>query len=167
IGNVFLGDDGFGVEVARRLASRSPAPGVTVTDFGIRGLDLAYALQDEWSAAILVDVASRGGEPGTLYVIEATLDGEDAAGLDAHGIDPVRVLGLARRIGRVPPRVLVVGCEAESLEPAVAGADGLGALSPPVPGPPVAAALGAAVELVESLVQDITGTDAGPGRSER
>jgi hydrogenase maturation protease len=110
IGNVFLGDDGFGVEVARRLAQRELPAGVKVADFGIRGMDLAYELQEDYDVAILVDAVPRGGEPGTLYVIEP--DPAQAEGmLDAHSMDPVRVLGLAKVLGSLPPRVLVVGCE--------------------------------------------------------
>src|ERR671917_1618519 len=112
IGNVFLADDGFGVEVARLLAQRELPPGVKVADFGIRGMDLAYELQEDYDAAILVDAVPRGGEPGTLYVIEP--DPAQAEGmLDAHTMDPVRVLGLAKVLGSVPARVLVVGCEPE------------------------------------------------------
>jgi hydrogenase maturation protease len=110
IGNVFLADDGFGVEVARLLAQRELPAGVKVADFGIRGMDLAYELQEDYDAAILVDAVPRGGEPGTLYVIEP--DPAQAEGmLDAHSMDPVRVLGLAKVLGSLPPRVLVVGCE--------------------------------------------------------
>ena len=110
IGNVFLADDGFGVEVARLLAQRELPAGVKVADFGIRGMDLAYELQEDYDAAILVDAVPRGGEPGTLYVIEP--DPAQAEGmLDAHSMDPVRVLGLAKVLGSLPARVLVVGCE--------------------------------------------------------
>ncbi|MGH7848434.1 MAG: hydrogenase maturation protease, partial [Candidatus Binatia bacterium] len=67
IGNIFLGDDGFGVEVARELAKRKLPESVRVVDFGIRGFDLAYALLDGYDLTILVDAAPRGGLPGTLY----------------------------------------------------------------------------------------------------
>ena len=104
-----LGDDGFGVEVAGRLArSRLPA-GVVVEDFGIRGMDLAYALQD-YDVAIFIDALPRGRAPGTLYLIEPELDGNEAA-IDTHGMDPVKVLALAQHLGGPLPRVLVVGCE--------------------------------------------------------
>jgi hydrogenase maturation protease len=73
IGNIFLGDDAFGVEVAQRLAGRGLPEGVRVVDFGIRGLDLTFALLDDYEAVILVDATPRGGDPGTLYVLE--LDG--------------------------------------------------------------------------------------------
>jgi hydrogenase maturation protease len=109
IGNVFLGDDGFGVEVAARLAQVALPAGVRVEDFGIRGMDLAYALADH-ELAILVDAVPRGGAPGTLYVIEPALEDGDV-GVDAHGMDPVKVLALARALGGPLPRVLVVGCE--------------------------------------------------------
>src|ERR1700749_1947272 len=95
IGNVFLGDDGFGVALAQRLGDLGE--GVDVVDFGIRGMDLAYAL-GEYDAAVL-----RGGAPGTLYVIEPDLEELDAAP-EAHGMDPVKVLALARALGGVPPR---------------------------------------------------------------
>jgi hydrogenase maturation protease len=110
IGNVFMADDGFGVEVARRLTERELPPGVTVGDFGIRGLDLVYALGEGYDAAILVDLVSRGGEPGALFVIEPEVEAGPVA-LDAHGMDPVKVLALARSLGDVPKRVLLVGCE--------------------------------------------------------
>jgi hydrogenase maturation protease len=159
IGNVFLGDDGFGVAVAHRFAARPLPPGVAVVDFGIRGLDLAYALQDDWEAVVLVDAAPRGGAPGTLHVIDGAPDAAAGADLATHGMDPVRVLALARRLGRVPARVLVVGCE-----PGAAGEtdDGVAA----EPSPPVRAAIEEAVRLVEGLVHEISSTDASPGKVE-
>ena len=66
IGNIFLGDDGFGVEVARRLAGRPLPPEVMLKDFGIRGFDLTYALLEPYELVILVDACPRGGEPGTF-----------------------------------------------------------------------------------------------------
>jgi hydrogenase maturation protease len=151
IGNVFMGDDGFGVEVARALAGRTFPPGVDVADFGIRGMDLMYALGEGYDAAVFVDAVPRGEPPGTLSVIEPRLDegGSDAT-LDAHGMDPVKVLALARQIGDVPERILIVGCE-----PAVRMTgdeeDLVGELSEPVK-----AAVPGAVEMVESLVDDLT-----------
>jgi hydrogenase maturation protease len=110
IGNVFLGDDGFGVALADRLARRALPAGAEVVDYGIRGMDLAYALHDGWDAVVLLDATPRGGAPGTLYVIEAEVgDGEVA--LDAHGMDPVQVLAMVRSLGGEPPRTLVLGCE--------------------------------------------------------
>src|SRR3954469_21113848 len=109
IGNVFLGDDGFGVAVAERLAAGEWPEGVHVEDFGIRGMDLASALA-AYDLAILVDAVPRGGAPGTLYVIEPeAIDGD--VGLGAHGMDPVKVLGLARALGDPLPEIMVVGCE--------------------------------------------------------
>lgn len=148
IGNIFLGDDAFGVEVVRRLASRPMPPGVTVVDFGIRGLDLTYALLDGWDAAILIDAVPRGEPPGTLYVIEPAMEGpaEQAATLDTHAMDPVRVLRMVASLGGRVDRVLIVGSE-----PTPLGADdfqsGLSA--------PVAAALDEAAGMVESLIAQI------------
>jgi hydrogenase maturation protease len=147
IGNIFLGDDAFGVEVARLLLGRPQPAGVRVVDFGIRGLDLAYTLTDNYDAAILVDAAPRGGTPGTLYLIEPSLDQAcfaASAGFDGHSMDPVKVLQLASTLGTLPPRVLVVGCEPGS---AAADDNETFELSPPVQ-----AALGPAVEMVESLI---------------
>ncbi|MDQ3672988.1 MAG: hydrogenase maturation protease [Gemmatimonadota bacterium] len=122
IGNIFLGDDGFGVEVAQRLLRESFPEEVRVADFGIRGLHLAYELLDGYDLAILIDAAPRGGAPGTLYVIEPDLEelpgatATDAPALDAHGMDPVAVLAMARTLGGEMGRVLVVGCEPAEIE---------------------------------------------------
>jgi hydrogenase maturation protease len=152
IGNIFFGDDGFGVAVARRLAERAAPPGVTVMDFGIRGLDLAYAMQGEYDAVILVDAVPGGGTPGTLYVIEPDADTVDETAVpDGHRMDPVTVLRLARTLGRVPRRTLVVGCEPEMLASAESDEATLVQLSPAVH-----AAIEEAVELVESLVAELT-----------
>src|SRR5438270_13830731 len=104
IGNIFFGDDGFGVAVARRLAQRALPDGVQVVDFGIRGLDLAYALLEDYDAVILVDAMPRGGQPGTLYVVEPEArsalppaDGVPLMGM--HNLDPARVLGVVAALG--------------------------------------------------------------------
>ena len=151
IGNIFLGDDGFGVAVAQRLARNALPPGVLVVDFGIRGMDLAYALQEELDAVVLVDAAPRGEPPGTLSVIEPELDEREVA-LDTHGMDPVKVLALARALGRVPPRVVVVACEPAVVVSGEHDEDLVGELSEPVQ-----AAVEDAVPLVESVVSDLIG----------
>ena len=115
IGNVLLGDDGFGVETVRRLSAHALPEGVIVIDFGIRGLDLAYALLDPYDAVILVDIASRKEAPGTLYLIEPEIPENQQATLDAHGMDPVKVLALARALGAKPTRTYLVACEPEFL----------------------------------------------------
>ena len=113
IGNVFLGDDGFGVALAARLARRELPPGVDVVDFGIRGMDLAYALGDGYDAALLLDAAPRGAPPGTLSLIEPEVEAGEVA-IDAHGMDPVKVLALSRALGGTPPRTLVIACEPQT-----------------------------------------------------
>jgi hydrogenase maturation protease len=152
IGNVFLGDDGFGVELAGRLAQSKLPPGVDVADFGIRGMDLAYVLHD-YDAVVLLDALARGQSPGTLYVIEPELD--DAEGtLDTHGMDPVKVLALARSLRGALPRTLVVGCEPTTTM-SRDSEDVVAELSQPVKG-----ALDEAVKLVESLVRDLTSIES-------
>ena len=147
IGNVFLGDDGFGVEVVRRLAQRELPPGVEVKDFGIRGMDLAYALQEHYELVVLVDAVPRGGEPGTVYLIEPEVEDDGEVSLDTHGMDPVRVIKLSRALGAVPTRTLVVGCEPQ----AVMGGEDYDEMLMELSGP-VRAAVEEAVELVGSLV---------------
>src|SRR3954447_21739055 len=110
IGNVFLGDDGWGVALAERLAERVLPEGVEVVDYGIRGMDLAYALGEGWDAVVLLDATPRGEAPGTVYLIEAEVE-PDALAVETHGMDPVKVLAMARALGSEPPRTLVVGCE--------------------------------------------------------
>lgn len=146
IGNVFLADDGFGVAVAVELARRR-IPGVDVADFGIRGMDLAYAL-DDYDAAVLVDAAPRGQPPGTLYVIEPDLR-DAAVAPEAHAMDPVKVLALARVLGSMPLRVLVVGCEPQTAL-TIEDEDMSMELSEPV-----RAAIPEAVKLVESLAGEL------------
>jgi hydrogenase maturation protease len=124
VGNIFLGDDGFGVEVARRLASETVPVGVKVADFGIRGVHLAYELLDDYDTAILVDAARRGGQPGTIYLVEPDMSGigvveaTEANGvlLDAHGMQPDAVLGLLGVLGGQLRQVFVVGCEPSGCE---------------------------------------------------
>ncbi|MER7506343.1 hydrogenase maturation protease [Nonomuraea pusilla] len=146
IGNVFLGDDGFGVEVVRRLTGADlPVGRVDVVDFGIRGLDLAYALQRDYDGVVFVDAAPRGEPPGTLTVLEPELP-EPGTAVETHGMDPVKVLALARELGRLPERVLVVCCEPSAQD----ADDVLVELSEPV-----LAAVDEAVRLVKDLVMDM------------
>jgi hydrogenase maturation protease len=151
IGNMFLGDDGFGVEVARTLAERELPAGVEVVDFGIRGMDLAYALQ-EYDAAVLVDAAPTGEPPGTLSVIEPELE-DDEIVLDTHGMHPVRVLRLAQELGATPARTLIVACEPEQIAGGEHDDDLLGRLSEPVRAA-VAEAADLAVSVAAQLLQE-------------
>lgn len=152
VGNLFLGDDGFGVEVVRRLAEREMPPGVDVVDFGIRGMDLAFALQRDYEAVIFVDTAPRGESPGTLSVIEPHVPRDGGVAMDTHGMDPVAVLRLAREMGGVPARTLrVVACEPENVMSGAADEDVVMELNEPVRG-----ALDEATRLVETLVTEFT-----------
>ena len=152
IGNIFLGDDAFGVEVAQRLANRKPPARVKVVDFGIRGFDLAYALLDGFDVTILVDACPRGGKPGTLYVIEPDLNATSQSpeagqtSVDAHSMNPMNVIRMAKSMGGELKRILLVGCEPLTLGPEE-GAMGLSE--------PVAAMVEEAANRIESLVQAI------------
>jgi len=149
IGNMFLGDDGFGCEVARRLADGPMPDGVDVVDYGIRGFDLAYALASGYEAAVLVDAAPLGEPPGTLALIEPTVDEGDVE-IDTHGMDPVRVLRLARELGGTPARTLVLACEpARIVDPEIEN-EVVTELSAPV-----RAAVDEALPAVRSLVEEL------------
>lgn len=155
IGNIFLGDDGFGVEVARRLVSRTVRDRVRVVDFGIRGLDLSYALLEEYDAVIFVDIAPRGHPPGTLSVIVPGEHQQDQAHLDAHGMDPVKVLKLAQDLGAPARPTYIVACEPQIVLDGENSPDVLVELSPSV-----AAAIEPAVEMVEKLIDELCGAAA-------
>lgn len=149
IGNVFLGDDGFGVEVVNRMAaSRLPA-GVDVADYGIRGVHLAYDLLDgQVDTLVLVDAVPMDEPPGTLALLEADVDrGADAVQVEAHSMSPDVVIAALRGLGGTVPRVLVVGCQ-----PAVIDAQ-MG-LSEPV---------AAAVDEAVRLVLEVVGAQGQPG----
>lgn len=150
VGNILLGDDGFGVETARRLAQEELPAGVEVADIGIRGVHLAYQLLDGYDTLVIVDTTARGGEPGTLYLIDAgTPDGTGPTAdvlLDGHRMSPDAVLALLATLcagtGATPPRrTLVVGCEPACLDETL----GLS--------PQVAAAVPEAVRMVTDLVR--------------
>jgi len=167
IGNVFLGDDGFGVEVVRRVDAAELPPAVDVADYGIRGLHLAYELLDgRHDTLIMVDAVPLDGPPGTLAVLDVGDAAADTGGaapdigadtgadtgagaaadtaaavVDGHGMDPLTVLRLLHRLGGAVDRALVVGCRPESVDERM----GLS--------PPVAAAVPEAVRLVAEVAR--------------
>lgn len=160
IGNVFCGDDGFGVAVARRLTATGVPPGIRVGDFGTRGLDLGLALLDDWRGVILVDACPRGGAPGSLYVLEPALDEApeherllEAAG-GGHGMHPLRVLEFVRANGKALDGVRIVACEPAELGSEEEVAVGLS--------PAVEAAVGPAAALVVALARTL-GSGWGAG----
>ena len=160
IGNIFLGDDGFGVEVAQQLAARPLPDGVRVTDFGIRGFDLAFAILDDPDATILVDAMPRGQPPGTVYVLEPDLDAETASAtpdhadgsFQGHAMTPASVFALVRTLGGTPRHVTVVGCEPLTLGPENEGQMGLSE--------PVTKAVPEAVSVVERLLAQLVPSGA-------
>jgi hydrogenase maturation protease len=147
IGNIFLGDDGFGVEVVRRLSQCQLPADVRVVDFGIRGFDLTYALQDGYETTILVDACPHGEQPGTVYVLEPNLDaagnGPEQSMVDAHSLNPMNVIRLAQAMNAPIKKMLLVGCEPETLG-GEEGAMGLSAT--------VEAAVDVAVKQISSLI---------------
>jgi hydrogenase maturation protease len=148
IGNIFLGDDGFGVEVAGRMRGHPLPDGARVEDFGIRGVHLAYELLDGYDAVVLVDAVPMGEEPGTIALIEPELSelerGDDVAPtMEAHSMSPAVVLDMLAGLGGRVGRVLIVGCQPASLE------EGIGLSAP------VAAAVDRAVEAVDELLVEL------------
>jgi hydrogenase maturation protease len=121
IGNAWLSDDGFGGEVVKRLETRELPEGTVVFDFGTGGLDLAYEVMRGYDALVLIDVSRQGGEPGTLYVMEAS-EGEVDAGIEdgqvinPHAMDPQTVLRFVKTVGAWPGKVVVVACEPARVE---------------------------------------------------
>ncbi|HLU72855.1 MAG TPA: hydrogenase maturation protease [Nonomuraea sp.] len=143
IGNVFLGDDGFGVEVVRRM---QPVPGpVTVADYGIRGVHLAYELLGgSYDTLIMVDAVEVEGPPGTVAVLE--IDDEPAPEsmppVNGHGMHPLAVLELLRKLGGGVDRVLLVGCRPLVIDEVMGLSE------------PVAAAVDGAADLVTALARE-------------
>ncbi len=154
IGNIFLGDDGFGSEVIRNAAIPQDDSGVRVIDYGIRGMHLAYDLLEGWDTLVLVDAVPSRGNPGTVHVFQAEHDSPpDAPGLDAHGMDPAAVFASLRALGGDPPYTVVVGCEAGSVE------EGIGLTEPVAKAVPRAAR---AVEDIVAALQSPASTAAAP-----
>jgi hydrogenase maturation protease len=150
IGNIFLGDDAFGIEVVKRFANRALPDGIRVIDYGIRGFDLTYALIDGADFTILVDACPRGGAAGDLYIVEPDLaslgDAEALAAGDAHGMNPMNVIRVAQAMGGPLKKILLLGCEPETFGPE----EGKMGLSESV-----ASAVERAIPLLESVVSRI------------
>lgn len=150
VGNIFLGDDAFGVEVARRLAATDLPQHVKVADFGIKSVHLAYELLNDYDTAILIDATSQGEPPGTLFVIEPEVDAApkeaavregDSPLIDMHGLTPTEVLVLLHSLGGHVDRVLIVGCEPADITECIGLSE------------TVEAVVDDAVRLVQELVQ--------------
>ncbi|MCR6489713.1 hydrogenase maturation protease [Amycolatopsis sp. OK19-0408] len=139
IGNIFLSDDGFGVEVIKELEGTDLPPWVQIADYGIAGMHLAYDLMGGYDTTILLDATPHGRPPGTLSLIEADTEDLTTSSIDAHGMQPDAVFRLLRLLGGDAGRVLLVGCEPACLD------EGMG-LSPEVK-----AAIPAAVRAVTEL----------------
>ena len=149
VGNVFLRDDAFGVEVVRLLAERPQPPGVQIQDYGIRGVHLVYELLDGYDLFVLIDAAPRGEAPGTVSVLEVELPSPGAQPvIDAHSLTPDAIFGLLSSLGGHPGRNLVVACEPAEVDAGMGLSD------------PVREALPHAVRAVEEILAQATG--AGP-----
>ncbi len=142
VGNVFFGDDAFGVEVARRLALEPLPAGAKVVDYGIRGVHLAFELLEPLDLLVLVDATARNGTPGTLYVIDPAEDVGTATTYDAHSLDPFAVLATVRHMGGAIPRTRIVGCEPADVEQGMSLSD------------PVRRAIEPAAALVRRLIEE-------------
>jgi hydrogenase maturation protease len=151
IGNIFLGDDAFGSEVARKLQQLQLPEAVRVVDFGIRGFDLAYALLDGYEVTILIDATPRGDAPGTIYTIEPDLSELDELPVEdqmveTHGMNPMKVLAMVKSMGGTFRKVLLIGCEPTPLQ----SEDGELGLSNPVE-----LAVDEAVSMIENMVNEM------------
>jgi hydrogenase maturation protease len=150
IGNIFLGDDGFGVEVARRLENRAFPEGVQVKDFGIRGFDLAFALMDPWDQVVLVDAMEHGRAPGDVSIIQpdfSVIEPGGAVVVETHGMHPSNVLRMIKQMGVTPPPITLLACEPLDF----GGEEGQIGLSPVVE-----AAIQVALKVIDRLLADLT-----------
>ena len=155
VGNVFLRDDAFGVEVVRLLAERPQPPGVHIQDYGIRGVHLVYELLDGYDLFVLIDAAPRGEAPGTVSVLEVELPSPGAQPvIDAHSLTPDAIFGLLSSLGGHPGRNLVVACEPAEVDAGMGLSD------------PVREALPHAVRAVEEILAQATGADPQAGGRE-
>lgn len=125
VGNVLRGDDGFGVALAQHLLqSNSFPPHVTVVEFGIAGVRLVQELLSGYDALIVLDSVDRNTRAGTVHVLEPTVPQIADLPLeqrrdflsDMHYTNPARALILAKALGILPPRVLIVGCQPETCD---------------------------------------------------
>ena len=149
VGNVFLRDDAFGVEVVRLLAERPQPPGVQIRDYGIRGVHLVYELLDGYDLFVLIDAAPRGEAPGTVSVLEVELPSPEAQPvIDAHSLTPDAIFGLLSSLGGHSGRNLVVACEPAEVDAGMGLSD------------PVREALPHAVRAVEEILAQATGAGA-------
>jgi hydrogenase maturation protease len=159
VGNIFLGDDGFGVAVASRVAGEELPDGVKVRDFGIASVHLAYELLEGYESLVLIDAVGRGDPPGTLSVLEPALDPAPPSGeirlgaMDAHGMHPEAVLDMVTNLGGQVGKVLVVGCEPAFVEEHLGLSD------------EVAGAVDQAVKMVLDLVAELSRSNRKEGSS--
>jgi hydrogenase maturation protease len=155
VGNIFLGDDGFGSEVARRLAGQPTPERVRVVDYGIRGMHLAYDLLEGYDALVLIDAMPGNGRPGDVTVLEVGPEDLGTGELNAHGMDPVAVLAGLESLGGELPRTLIVGCQPLDVE------EGIGLSAP------VGAAVDVALTTVACLLADLLGEQAVAANTRR
>jgi hydrogenase maturation protease len=154
IGNIFLGDDGFGPAVMRHVPQELAGPHVELVDYGIRGMHLAYDLLEEWRALVLVDALPSRGAPGMLHVFEADHETlSPTAGLEAHSMDPAAVFATLTALGGTAPRTIVIGCEVENTD------EGMGLSDP------VAAAVPGAVAAINDVLADLAARITAPANS--
>jgi len=154
IGNIFLGDDGFGVEVVKHIDTSGLPDTVSVADFGIRGVHLSYELLDGYDALVLIDAMPLGEPPGTVVVFEPDVDAVDPSSVEAHSMSPAVVLGLLAGLGGQVPRVVVVGCQPLSIDEGIGLSDA------------VASAVAPAAETVRHVLDDLCSTNILSGAKE-
>ncbi|HET9533122.1 MAG TPA: hydrogenase maturation protease [Blastocatellia bacterium] len=159
VGNVLRGDDGFGVEVARRLMQGNSFSGdVEIFEAGIAGIAFVHELMNNYNALVIADAIDRGGEPGTLYLIEpdipdpAGVEGSDLhrSLVDAHYTEPSKALSLARALKVLPSKVYIVGCQPAQTDPGLEMSE------------PVKNAVAVAIERIEALIVELNRSRPSP-----
>ncbi|MYS18702.1 hydrogenase maturation protease [Streptomyces sp. DvalAA-14] len=154
VGNLFLGDDGFGPEVVRQLLlAEDLPPRVRVVDYGIRGMHLAYDLLAGYEALVLVDAYPGDGPPGRLTLLEVGAEHLGTGEFDAHGMNPASMLANLDQLGGTLPVTYIVGCTPAGVE------EGIGLSEA------VAAAVPHAVDAVRTLVRRLVPAEPAEPRS--
>ena len=114
VGNAYRGDDAAGREVARLVRARAP-----------EGLEVVVCeleptrLIDAWDGAdlaLVVDAVSSGAEPGTVHRFDGAsgpLPSREFRS-STHALGIGETVELARALGRLPARIVVIGVEGES-----------------------------------------------------
>jgi hydrogenase maturation protease len=101
IGNLLMGDEGFGVHLAQRLAAEEWPEGVDVEDGGTAGFQLMNFL-DDYPKIILIDAALEPDRAGEVRLIQPRFSKDYPKALSTHDIGLKDLLDGLQFLGRMP-----------------------------------------------------------------